>query len=207
MPNQHYSPSRFQRALAVVAVLLAIAIAATTYFVVSQPRDGTGLGIALVGGPFSLTDHTGKRVTEKDFLGKNLLVVFGFTYCPDVCPTELQVVTAALENLGARADTIQPIFISIDPERDTPDVMKQYISNFHPRFVGLSGTQEEIAAVAKAYRVFYSKVESKTGPVDYLMDHSSVIYLMDEKGKFLKHFSYTTDAATLAEAIVAAVGP
>ena len=207
MPNQHYSPSRFQRALAVVALLLAVAIAGATWFIVNQPRNGTGTGIALVGGPFSLSDHNGQRVTDKTFLGKNLLVVFGFTYCPDVCPTELQVVTAALESLGSRADDIQPLFITIDPGRDTPEIMKQYVANFHPRFVGLTGNPEEIAAVAKAYRVYYAKVDSKSGPNDYLMDHSSIMYLMDKQGKFLKHFSYTTDAAALADGIAGALAP
>jgi cytochrome oxidase Cu insertion factor (SCO1/SenC/PrrC family) len=205
MPNQHYSPSRGQRIFAAAAIMLALLIAGMTWFIVNQPRDGGGLGVALVGGPFALVDHNGQRVTEKTFLGKNMLVVFGFTYCPDVCPTELQVVTAALDSLGARAEAIQPLFITIDPQRDTPEIMKQYVANFHPRFVGLTGTPEEVAAVARAYRVYYAKVDSKAGANDYLMDHSSIMYLMDKEGKFLKHFSYTTDAAALADGIAGAL--
>ncbi len=134
-----------------------------------------------------------------------MLVFFGYTYCPDVCPTELQVMSAALEDMGTKADAIQPVFISIDPARDTPDVLKQYVANFHPRLMGLTGTAEEVAAVAKAYRVFYGKVDGKSDETSYLMDHSSILYLMDPTGTFLKHFSYTTDASALAKAIEAAI--
>ena len=136
-----------------------------------------------------------------------MLVFFGYTYCPDICPTELQVMSAALDNLGAKADAIQPIFITFDPQRDTPEVLKQYVSNFHPRLVGLTGTPEEIAAAAKAYRVFYSRLENTSGPDTYLMDHSTITYLMDRQGKFLKHFSYSTDAAALAQALEKAISP
>jgi protein SCO1/2 len=134
-------------------------------------------------------------------------VFFGYTYCPDLCPTELQVMSAALDSLGAKADAIQPIFISFDPERDTPAVLKQYVSNFHPRLVGLTGTPEEVAAAAKAYRVYYSKVPNSSAPDTYLMDHSTITYLMDPQGKFLKHFSYSTDSAAMAKALEEAMAP
>jgi protein SCO1/2 len=136
-----------------------------------------------------------------------MLVFFGYTYCPDLCPTELQVMSAALDGLGAKADAIQPIFISFDPERDTPEVLKQYVSNFHPRLVGLTGTPEEVAAAAKAYRVYYSKVPNNSAPDTYLMDHSTITYLMDPQGRFLKHFSYSTDSAALAKALEEAMAP
>jgi protein SCO1/2 len=139
-------------------------------------------------------------VSEKDFLGRHMLVFFGFTYCPDICPTELQVMTAALDMMGADGDRIQPVFITVDPERDTPEVMKSYVENFGPRLVGLTGSLEEITAVAKAYRVYFAKA-AKTGTDDYLMDHSSIIYLMGPDGRFLKHFTYTTDAQKLAAAL------
>ena len=113
--------------------------------------------------------------------------------------------SAALDSLGAKAGTIQPIFISVDPQRDTPEVLKQYVANFHPRLVGLTGTPDEIASVAKAYRVYFSKVENNSGTDTYLMDHSAIIYLMDRQGKFLKHFTYSTDAAALAKAIEGAI--
>ena len=154
--------------------------------------------MALVGGPFSLVDQDGRRVTEKDFLGKYMLVFFGYTYCPDICPTELQVMSAALDQLGLEADRIQPIFVSIDPARDTPEVLKAYVANFGPRLIGLTGSPEEVAAIAKAYRAYYAKAGNGSTGTDYLMDHSSIIYLMGPDGRFVKHMPYTTDAAKLA---------
>jgi protein SCO1/2 len=207
MPKPHYAPSRLQAALVILTVLAAVVMAGLTYYLSVQPRGLLGSGTALVGGPFTLTDHNGRKVTEKEFLGKYMLVFFGYTYCPDVCPTELQVISAALDSLGTKADAIQPVFITIDPRRDSPEVMKQYVANFHPRLLGLTGSSEEIAAVAKTYRVYYSKVENNSGPDSYLMDHSSIIYLMDKEGKFLKHFTYSTDAAALAKDLGGAISP
>ena len=207
MPKPHYAPSRFQRVFAILALLAALLIAGTAYYVVKPTGLATSTGTALIGGPFTLTDQDGRKVTDKDFLGKYMLVFFGYTYCPDLCPTELQVMSAALDSLGAKADAIQPIFISFDPERDRPEVLKQYVSNFHPRLVGLTGTPEEVAAAAKAYRVYYSKVPNSTAPDTYLMDHSTITYLMDPQGKFLKHFSYSTDSTALAKALEEAMAP
>ena len=199
MPKSQFAPSRFHLIFAILALIAALLVAGTAYYIASQPRGPISIGTALVGGPFSLTDQTGRKVTDKDFRGHYMLVFFGYTYCPDICPTELQVMSAALDNLGAKADAIQPIFITFDPQRDTPEVLKQYITNFHPRLVGLTGTPEEIAVAAKAYRVFYNRLENTSGPDTYLMDHSTITYLMDKQGKFLKHFSYSTDAAALAQ--------
>ena len=183
--------------LAALVLLLAAGIGSYAWF--NRAMHGPqGSGIALVGGPFSLVDQNGKRVTEKDFLGKYMLVFFGYTFCPDVCPTELQVMSAALDQLGPEADRIEPIFVSIDPARDTPEVLKAYVANFGPRLVGLTGTPEEVAAIAKAYRVFYAKAGNSSSTADYLMDHSSIIYLMGPDGRFLKHMAYTTDVAKLA---------
>ena len=204
MPKPQYAPSRFQLIFASLALLAALLIAGTAYYFSGPIQTATGTGTALVGGPFALTDQNGRKVTEKDFRGRYMLVFFGYTYCPDLCPTELQVMSAALDSLGAKADAIQPVFISFDPERDTPEVLKQYVSNFHPRLVGLTGTAEEIAAAAKAYRVYYSKVAGSS-PDTYLMDHSTITYLMDPQGRFLKHFSYTTDAAAMAKALDEAI--
>jgi cytochrome oxidase Cu insertion factor (SCO1/SenC/PrrC family) len=206
MPKPHYAPSRFQLVFAILALLAALFTAVAAYYLTIPNYSGTSSGTALVGGPFTLTDQTGRKVTEKDFLGKYLLVFFGYTYCPDICPTELQVMSAALDSLGPKADAIQPVFITVDPQRDTPEVLKQYIGNFHPRLVGLTGTPEEIASVAKTYRVFFSRVDN-SAPDTYLMDHSTIMYLMDPQGRFLKHFSYTTDAAALAKALGEAVTP
>lgn len=205
MPKSQFAPSRFQLIFATLALLAALLVAGTAYYIANQPRGPISIGTALVGGPFSLTDQEGRKVTDKDFRGHYMLVFFGYTYCPDICPTELQVMSAALDNLGAKADGIQPIFVTIDPQRDTPEILKQYVANFHPRLLGLTGTPEEIASVAKAYRVYFNKAADNSGPDTYLMDHSTIIYLMDGQGKFLKHFSYTTDAAALAKAITEAI--
>jgi protein SCO1/2 len=181
------------------AIMLLIAAVIGGYAYMSRgPHQQQGSGVALVGGPFSLIDQDGRRVTEKDFLGKYMLVFFGYTYCPDICPTELQVMSAALDQMGPEAGRIQPIFVSIDPARDTPEVLKAYVANFGPRLIGLTGSPEEVAAIAKAYRAYYAKAGNGSTATDYLMDHSSIIYLMGPDGRFVKHMPYTTDAAKLA---------
>ncbi|MFN0192870.1 MAG: SCO family protein [Aestuariivirga sp.] len=198
-------PERFTRRIYLpIAGVAFLLLAALWVYLMAYPpgRQPTGTGTALVGGPFTLVDHTGKRVTEATYRGKYMLIFFGFTYCPDVCPTELQVMSAALDELGAAGEAIQPIFITVDPERDSPETMKAYVANFHPRMVGLTGSLEEISAVAKAYRVYFKK----SGEGDaYLMDHSSIVYLMDKEGKFLKHFTYSTDAKALAKGLSEAI--
>jgi cytochrome oxidase Cu insertion factor (SCO1/SenC/PrrC family) len=188
------------------AAVLLIAAGLGGYAWMNRHMQGTGgTGVALVGGPFTLTDQDGRKVSEKDFLGRYMLVFFGFTYCPDICPTELQVMMAALDSMGPQAAKIQPVFVSIDPERDTPEVLKAYVGNFGPRLIGLTGTPEEIAAVAKAYRVYYAKAGDQSSPDSYLMDHSSIIYLMGPDGSFVKHFPFTTDAAKLSAELKEAV--
>ena len=185
----------------VVAGLLA---AFAGFFAMSdQPRMIVS-GTPQVGGPFTLTAHTGERMTDAAFRGDYMLVVFGFTHCADVCPAELQVITAALDALGPEAERIQPLFITIDPERDTPAHLAEYMGYFHPRLIGLTGTPEEIASVAKAYHVWYEKVE-EDGATDYMMDHTSITYLMGPDGKFIQHFSFGTSADDLAEALRGAV--
>jgi cytochrome oxidase Cu insertion factor (SCO1/SenC/PrrC family) len=194
-----------KRVFAVTVLVLSGLIAAVAAFSLLAPGRGPiSSGAALVGGPFELVSHKGKTVRTEDLRGKYMLVSFGYTYCPDVCPTELQVISAALDELGAKAKDIQPIFITIDPERDTVATLAQYMPSFHPSYIGLTGSPEAIEKAAKAYRVYYSKSENKNG-ADYLMDHSSIIYLMDKEGTFLKHFSYQTDARALAMAIEEAI--
>jgi cytochrome oxidase Cu insertion factor (SCO1/SenC/PrrC family) len=197
-------PSRLILLFSVVVLLMAAGLATYSLIGIRGTETHTGSGEALVGGPFTLVDHTGKTVTDKDFHGKYMLVFFGYTYCPDVCPTELQVMMAALDTLGSRAAEVRPVFITIDPERDTPTVMQSYVENFGPTLLGLTGTPEQIAQTAKAYRVYYAKA-GKSETSDYLMDHSSIIYLMGPDGRFVKHFTYTTDAATLADGIAKAI--
>jgi protein SCO1/2 len=150
-------------------------------------------GKALIGGPFTLTDTSGKQVTDKDFRGRYMLIFFGYTHCPDICPAGLQLISAVLDNLKGKADQLAPIFVSVDPARDTPEKLGAYVKNFNPRFIGLTGTDKEIAAVAKAYKVFYNKVPSKDGDAaDYSMDHTGIIYVMDPQGNFVTHFTPAT---------------
>jgi protein SCO1/2 len=153
-----------------------------------------------IGGPFTLTDHTGKSVTDADFRGKYMLIYFGYTYCPDVCPTELGVMTQALDRLGPKSEQVQPIFITIDPDRDTVAHMKDYVSLFHPRLVGLTGTPEQVREAARAYRVYYAKAPQKDGKADdYLMDHSSFIYLMGPDGTFVGVYPGGTTADKIVQ--------
>lgn len=195
------------RRIAFAAVTVLIAVAIGVYALMSSPQHGQrSFGEALVGGPFTMVNQKGETVSEKSFAGKPMLLFFGYTYCPDVCPTELQVMAEALRQLGDKASDIQPILVSIDPARDTPQVLADYVANFGPQLVGLTGTPDQVKAMADAYRVFYAKVENKDDPQAYLMDHSSIIYLMGADGKFLKHFTYSTDAKALAEGIAAALG-
>jgi protein SCO1/2 len=165
------------------------------------PQAGVvSVGKALVGGPFSLIDQTGRRVTDQDFRGRHMLVYFGFTYCPDICPSALQLMTAALDELGPKADKIQPIFITVDPERDTPEQLAKYVTSFHPRLIGLTGSLPEIQSVAKAYRVYFQKAKDENSSADaYTMDHTSIIYLMGPDGGYVTHFTHATPLKAIVE--------
>src|SRR3954452_15849285 len=149
---------------------------------------------ANIGGPFRLTDQNGKTFTDQDLKGRPFLVFFGFTHCPEVCPTTLFEVSEILRKLGPDADRVRALFITIDPDRDTPAALKDYLSSFDPRMLGLTGDPAEIAAVAKAYRVYYKKVPLEQ---DYTMDHTTIVYLMDKEGRFVSPFNLkrTTEAA------------
>ena len=179
-------------------LLAALAVPDLRERVLRSAAPIANVGKAQIGGPFSLTDHTGRRVTNKDFLGRNLIVYFGFTFCPDVCPTGLQVIAAALDGLGPKAERFTPVFISLDPVRDTPAQMADYVKAFHPRLVGLTGTPDEIASVARAYRVYYKSVKDDKSSAGYTIDHTSIIYVMDAKGEYVAHFTH----ATAVDAIV-----
>lgn len=155
-------------------------------------------GRALVGGPFTLTDQNGRQVRDEDFRGRYMLVLFGYTYCPDVCPIELQTVSEALDQLSPKVlDKVQPIFITTDPERDTVEIMDKYVSLFHPKLIGLTGSAEQVRAAARAYRVYYQKVEDEISGT-YLMDHSAIIFVMDPKGEYVTHFSPGVTADVMA---------
>jgi cytochrome oxidase Cu insertion factor (SCO1/SenC/PrrC family) len=153
-----------------------------------------------VGGPFSLTDQNGTRRTNADFRGKLMLVYFGFTYCPDICPTDLLQMALAVDELGEAGEVVQPVFITVDAERDTPEHLKEYMSLFHPRFVGLTGDAFAVRAAARAYRVYSKKVEwdDRTG---YTIDHSAFIYLIGRDGEYLGFFPPGTSAQRLVETI------
>ena len=150
-----------------------------------------------IGGPFELIDHTGARRTDFDYRGKLALIYFGYTYCPDVCPTDLQAVASALDLLGDRARAVQPLFITIDPERDTPGHLADYVPLFHPRLVGLTGEADAIRRVARAYKVHYAKVVLPDSP-DYAMDHSAFVYLVDAQGRYLGFFPPGTSPERMA---------
>jgi protein SCO1/2 len=195
--------SSLRLALIVLAGLMVGAAAALAIFPEARqrllPASAPSVGSALVGGPFTLTDQTGKRVTDKDLRGRYTLVFFGFTYCPDVCPSALQVMAAALDKLGPQGQKITPLFITVDPERDSPAQLASYLKSFHPRLVGLTGTPAEIEAVTKAYRVYVKKVADPKSSAGYTFDHSAIIYLMGPDGAYLAHFTHATNVDAMAE--------
>jgi protein SCO1/2 len=154
-----------------------------------------------VGGPFALVDGGGQTVTDETFRGAYLLVFFGYTFCPDVCPTTLQRVGEALDSLGEDSSRVRALFVTVDPGRDTPEVVGAYAAQFHPRLVGLTGTPEQVAAAASAYRVYYAKATEDEAGEDYLVDHSAILYLMGPDGAYLTSFSHTAGADEIVAAI------
>jgi cytochrome oxidase Cu insertion factor (SCO1/SenC/PrrC family) len=183
-------------------VLVALVAAGTLWYLGDlRAHNGTssvsaGQSVTL-GGPFALTDQNQMPRTEKDFLGKYMLVFFGYTYCPDVCPATLAVMAAALDKMGSRSERIVPIFITVDPKRDTPEKIKSYLSSFGTRFVGLTGDVKDIANVAKEYRVYYKEHPPENGG-EYTVDHSGVVYLMDPNGAFVANYSLDNSPDMLA---------
>ena len=203
--------------LAALAVLAWLGYGA--YNVLTAPEGfrafimggGGGGGAAQIGGAFNLIDQNANTRTDGAFRGQLMLVFFGYTHCPDVCPIGLQTMTEALESLGESGNVVRPIFITIDPARDTPERLKDYAGNFHPRLLALTGSEERVAQAAKAYRIYYAKSKPAEGHKtanhaapsdgDYLMDHSSYIYLMGADGRYLTHFPSNIPADQLAARI------
>jgi len=183
-------------------VVLAVVGGGVIWQLTRTPQTATQKvsGEALIGGPFELVSHEGETVSDEDFRGQWMVVFFGFTYCPDVCPIDLNVMTAAYDRLseGQRAN-LQPIFISVDPERDTVEVVADYVELFHEDLLGLTGDPEAVAEAADAYRVYYKKTESEEGADDYLIDHSAFTYVMDEEGEYVTHFAHGTTPEEMAE--------
>lgn len=174
-----------RKILAVLTAFLAGALTLVAAIWVMLPRDVTQP--SNVGGPFTMVDQNGKTVTDADFRGEPFLVFFGFTNCPDICPTTLYEMSEVLKRLGPDANKTAALFVSVDPERDTPEKLKQYISSFHPRIFALTGSEAQVEAIKKEYRVFAKKVPLKDG--DYTMDHTAVVYLMDKNGRFIAPFN------------------
>lgn len=156
------------------------------------PFSATQVAEDVIKSDFSLIDHNGRLVTDEDFRGKWLIVFFGFTNCPDICPTTLNEIAEVMERLGDKAPQVQPLFVSIDPERDGPEQMAEYVAAFDPRIVGLTGSAQQIEASARSFRVFYAKEVQENAPDGYLMAHTSVTYLIDPSGRFVRPYSYGT---------------
>jgi protein SCO1 len=173
------------RLIAVLAAFVAGAAAIAAVVVFALPSGHTQP--SAVGGPFRLLDQDGRQRTDAEFRGKPFLVFFGFTHCPDICPTALFEMSEVLRRLGPDAANTAVLFISVDPERDTPEKLKEYLSSFHPRIVGLTGSPQEIAEVEKTYRVYAKKIPLDGG--GYTMDHSAIVYLMDKDGRFVAPFN------------------
>jgi len=185
------------------SMLLRIGIVATSSRAQAPERSAAELMDAVmwnrepIGGPFALTDQHGHRRTDADFRGRLMLVYFGFTYCPDICPTDLQSMSLAIDRLGAAGEAVQPLFITVDPERDTPEHLADYVTMFHPRLIALTGDAAAIRDAARAYRVYYAKAPTNSG--DYTVDHSGFIYLMDRAGNYVGFFPPGTPPDSMAD--------
>jgi cytochrome oxidase Cu insertion factor (SCO1/SenC/PrrC family) len=196
-------PARFGLAAALV---LAVPIVSAALAQEPDPGRAAWLmddlmwGRGHVGGPFTLLDHTGTERTDRDFLGKLLIIYFGYTTCPDICPTALMQIGMAVDKLGPAGENVQPIFISVDPERDTTSVLAKYVVMFHPRLVGLTGTPEQIRAVADSYKAYYAKYTPSDGAV-YLIDHTGFIYLVGPDGRYRGVMPPGTSADRIVEIV------
>ena len=189
---------------AAVVVALAVVGSATWFALAPAGRSMAG-GEALVGGPFTLTDQHGAEVTEQDFAGRHMLIYFGYTYCPDFCPMSLSNMTQAMDLLPPeQAEQVVPIFITVDPERDTVAQLAEYAPLFHPRLVALTGSPEATKAAAQAYRVYFAKAGDQDSDA-YLMDHSTFIYLMGPDGRYVRHFAHNAAPEEIAAVIEAAL--
>lgn len=196
------------RAPVLLAVILAAAGGAYFYLRDDVPAEGTRAGAARlmnelmsgkgpVGGPFTLTDQDGERRSLSDFRGRLVLLYFGFTYCPDICPTDLTSVGNVIQSLGPEGEQLQPVFVTLDPARDKPEMLRAYVASFHPRFVALTGTEDEVRRVATSYKVFFEKVQPP-GANTYLIDHSAYVFLLDREGRFLTLFPPGTPQERMA---------
>ena len=185
------------------AVVLAMAVGYLVFHYMSASKAPVvSSDLPTIGGPFNLIDQNGNRVSDEDLRGRYFLVYFGYTYCPDLCATALTTISKALELLGDDGKSIAPVFITLDPERDTVEQLKMYAGYFHPRLIALTGTKDKIAEVAAAYRVYYAQVKKQGSDADdYILDHTSIIYLMGPEGHYRAHFTEETTPEMMAERI------
>jgi cytochrome oxidase Cu insertion factor (SCO1/SenC/PrrC family) len=199
-PADPRRPPRFAVIAIVFAALLVVAAGVLLALAVRETPRGGAAGTALasaIGGPFRLIDQNGKTVSDADLKGKWQLVFFGYTHCPDTCPTALNEISLALDQLGVKRDEVEIVFITVDPERDTPAVMKAYVQSFDARIIALTGSPDAVAQAAKAYRVYYAK--HPRGDGEYDMDHSAVIYVMNPEGRFTATFTPDSTADAIAQ--------
>ncbi len=198
------------RALLTFGIAVAVLALGTTAWILGSrlTQEKTPAGESIVSvpadmrGPFDLIDHNGRRTTEADFKGEKVLLYFGYTFCPDICPTSLQDMSAALDLLGSDGEKIRPLFITVDPDRDTQAHMADYVALFHERLTGLTGPKERTDAVARSFRVYHS-IRTDIDPVDYPVDHSSYTYLLDEDWNLMLVFRHGTSPEIMAQAIKA----
>ncbi len=200
-----------KRAIIIFLVGLLVLLGGAAAYLLTAPAttvtrlpSQAGSGTPEIGGAFELVDQSGATRTQVDFAGRHMLVYFGYTYCPDVCPTSLSIMSQALDLLegetGSLEDRVVPVFVTVDPARDDVPAMAAYAEHFHPRLVALTGSDEQIAAAAKAYRVYYRKAEDPSAS-EYLMDHSSFIYLMGPDGTYVSHFAHNASPQEVAEGL------
>lgn len=206
MDDNHKESKKVAR----VIIILSMIIAAISMYIVltidlsDKPLAGQGgdpIGEAQIGGDFVLTDQNGNEFNSKMMRGKLSLIYFGFTFCPDICPTSLQKLTQVLSTLDKYQIDVLPIFITVDPARDTSAFLKEYLSHFHEKFIGLTGTEKQIREVADLYKVFYAVAGDGAEGDKYMLDHSSFVYLMDKNGKYMKHFYMSSTPEEIIEYI------
>jgi protein SCO1/2 len=194
---------RLAAGLLIALALLPVRLLAGDAPSAAQLMDDLMWARGPIGGPFALIDHTGRRRTDADFRGKLMVIYFGYANCPDICPADLMSIALALGRLGAAADAVQPIFITLDPERDSVERLAEYVAAFHPRLIGLTGTPEEIRAVATAYKTWYASkpLAGNVGAADYAVDHTAYIYLAGKDGRYLGFLPPSTTPERVSDVI------
>ena len=193
-------------ALLIVGIVALPATITYIWWTTTRTQDDQQDVASAIAPAFSLVNHLGERVSEEDYRGKWLLVFFGFTHCPDVCPTTLAELAAVMRQLGTNAKEVQPLFVSIDPQRDSVAEMAEYVTQFHPSIMGLTGTDEEIAAAADSFRVFYERTPDAAAPDGYTMSHTSAVYLVSPDGEFVVPYTYGTPVQDIVEDLSNRIG-